>query len=83
MTSNPRRAKGGGWSVLALGLLVVLPLFYVLSIGPVGGLVNHGFVGETSLVLYEPVFWAADQWDPAEDALWWYLDVCGAVRVLD
>jgi hypothetical protein len=30
MTSTPRRAKGGGWAVLALGLvLIALPVIYV------------------------------------------------------
>jgi hypothetical protein len=35
MTSNPRRAKGGGWAVLALVLLIGLPVLYVTSVGPI------------------------------------------------
>jgi hypothetical protein len=63
-----RRAKGGGGAVLALGLLVVLPVLYVGSVGPAYWLVvdSDGWVDlslwDTMNRVYAPLWWLADQW---------------------
>jgi hypothetical protein len=73
MLDNPRRAKGGGWAVLALGLLVALPVLYVLSAGPAFRLVGRGRVDyDTFLVVYGPIGRVAAR-SEAGVALWdWY-----------
>jgi hypothetical protein len=80
MTSNPRRAKGGGWAVLAIvGLLVALPVLYVASVGPVARLACDGSIApKTWAIAYRPLLRAADHWPPIDSALCWYSDKWGA-----
>jgi hypothetical protein len=71
MPDNPRRAKGGGWAVLALGLLVVA--LYVLSVGPWYWLAMHGYIPLGSDQMYLPLWRAAQSWPPADAVLQSYL----------
>ena len=68
--------KGGG--VSAVGLLLALPLLYVLSVGPVARLAQEtGGSIRPIVVVYAPLSWATAKWGPAGDALRWYLDLWG------
>jgi hypothetical protein len=68
MTSNPRPAKGGGWAVLALGLVVLLlPMAYVASIGPALYLLAR----EEWLFIYHPLMQLSETWEPTDMALWY------------
>jgi hypothetical protein len=71
MTSNPRRAKGGGWAVLALGMLVVFLVGYVLSIGPTAEPMSP----DQWQTVYWPLLYFADACPPARTALDWYLNL--------
>jgi hypothetical protein len=57
MSDKPRRAKRGGWAVLALGLVLVLLLAgYVASSGPVARLVVDGRLNMTTYrTVYAPI----------------------------
>jgi hypothetical protein len=75
MTDNPRRTKGGGWAVLAVGLVVV-PILYVLSSGPAIWLGHKGVLPvEFILVVYSPIDWACDSSESFKRALEWYIDL--------
>jgi hypothetical protein len=75
MTSHPRRAKGGGWAVLALGLLValLLPVVYVASMGPAARLEADDWIARSTwCTIYAPVLKASNKWPPVGHALWNY-----------
>jgi hypothetical protein len=73
MTSNRRRAKEGGWAVLALGLLLVLPVVYVLSVGPAA----YVMADPTWSAVYAPIFWLCDRCWPIDRVLQWSLRAWG------
>jgi hypothetical protein len=81
MTDNPRRAKGGGWAVLAVGLIIVaLPLLYVASIGPAGHVVCSGTMRyETWKSAYRPILWAAEHSLQIDRSLIAYLFWCNGL----
>jgi hypothetical protein len=61
MTDKPRREKGGGCTVLALGL-VLLPMIYVLSLGPAARLVVDDKISMgTYRGAYAPIVWCEDR----------------------
>jgi hypothetical protein len=66
MTCNPRRAKGGASAVLALGLVLLLPVLYVASVGPVYRACaadDFRSVEWTTLErVYAPLWWVANRW---------------------
>jgi hypothetical protein len=69
MTSNPRRAKGGGWAVLAL-VLVILPVVYVLGIGPAIFICDAGYIEfDYVRTAYEPLIKLAWKWEPTGQIL--------------
>jgi hypothetical protein len=58
---TPNRSKGGGWVELAI-VLVVSPVLYVASVGPVFALVQDppkGFGAACYRVIYAPLWWLA------------------------
>jgi hypothetical protein len=65
MPDNPRRAKGSGCAVLALvllGLVLVLPVAYVLSYGPAYAMINCGQMDVRAYaVVYGPLMWLETQ----------------------
>jgi hypothetical protein len=61
MNEKPRRTRGGGWAVLA-SAMVLLPILYVLSIGPAYWLVWHGHISsEAALAASAPLEWVSDR----------------------
>ena len=65
----------------AYAFAALLPVFYVLSIGPYAGLYWRGYVSEsahgTLQDVYSPVFWLAKKSRKTQAALDWYLDLLG------
>jgi hypothetical protein len=70
MPDNPRRAKGGGWAVLAT-VLVLLPVGYVASIGPVYRSLDTQHATDIDALhatekklrqFYGPIRWACYRW---------------------
>jgi hypothetical protein len=78
MDTPAKRERGSGVAlVLALAVVVVLvPLLYVLSIGPAAWLVNTGQLngeeGSPAYRFYSPIIWSANNCQPIDDALGWY-----------
>lgn len=81
MKKPAKRERGSGAAlVLVLAVVVVLlPLLYVLSIGPAAWLVNTGRLngdeGSPTYRFYSPIIWAADNYEPIEQALGWYFSL--------
>jgi hypothetical protein len=71
--------SGGAVAVVAVLLLVVLPLLYVLSVGPAvwvheSGMLSPG--GKHALeTIYLPVEWAAYKSQVISTPLMWYIDL--------
>jgi hypothetical protein len=70
--------KGGASRTLVfafIGLLVCLPVLYVLSCGPATWLNEHRYISaETMKAIYDPLGWACVNCKPLQDAVGWYLD---------
>ena len=74
MTHKPREKKKGGWAGVAILALVLLPVLYVLSVGPA---YRIAFSGEYDYVswlddFYAPLWWAARHSDPIQRVMLWY-----------
>ena len=58
------------------GLLIVLPILYILSIGPLIWLADRNYVSrETAqriVVIYEPLQWPSSRCQPLKDFIGWY-----------
>lgn len=66
----------GPVTVAAVGVLVLLPLFYILSTGPVIGLVARGYVSESAMIaVYSPISFVCDRCTPLDDGMRWYVDL--------
>jgi hypothetical protein len=77
--SEERKKKGGATGpvvFVAIGLLIVLPVLYVLSVGPATWLFTRGYVsckeGTPLWTFYTPLRWAARNSKVANDFLSWY-----------
>ena len=58
----------------AIGLLVLLPLFYILSAGPVIGLMSRGYILErATVVVYSPLNFVCENCTPLGDGMNWYV----------
>ena len=75
---SERDEKRGGGAGCAIGCLLVfllLPVLYMLSIGPVAVLVNHNESLQWMGVIYHPLGWLAESYEPIGDALGWYVEL--------
>jgi hypothetical protein len=89
MPNNPRRAKGGGWAVLAVVVLIALPVLYVASIGPVYRIASYDENGLTNTEalhrldsIYAPVWWASKYCKPVKGLLLRYIGIEDLARGL-
>jgi hypothetical protein len=58
---------------IVLVMLVLLPVLYVLSVGPMVALTERGLVSEGVFgTIYLPLIWLVDNCQPAEVFLNWY-----------
>jgi len=75
MSAESKRTGSG--AAVALVLALLLPILYVLSIGPVGALVEKTGVGEEAAwVFYAPVIWLHDN-TPLKEPLEAYAELWG------
>jgi hypothetical protein len=52
---------------------ILLPVVYILSIGPVYWLVAQGYLSIGAMTAYSPLEWLALNCPPFHDAIDWYL----------
>jgi hypothetical protein len=78
---DDKATKRGGGAAVALVLVVVLvllPMLYVLSVGPVARLADNGLIDQnwnTVLgVIYWPLDWTADNVPVVGPAIIWYVE---------
>lgn len=70
-----RKCRIGGGPVATV-VLILLPVLYVLSEGPVAGLVARGYLPQGfDLVFYWPLNWIAARSDAISLALAWYENI--------
>lgn len=75
-TPTSERAPGGQGAIIVLLGFLMLPLFYVLSVGPVAAAFPDS--PEWIKVIYFPIVWLAHAWEPAGELFRWYLSLWGA-----
>jgi hypothetical protein len=69
---KPAQGMKGGTAALA-AILVLAPVLYVLSIGPVYALVQRNVISNRIAIVYRPVILAGDRSETACSWLIWYL----------
>ena len=72
MEERERKSRGGLF--IGCGVFLLIPVLYVLSVGPAHKL----FVWYPAAIqylgpIYRPLGWVADAFPPLKDALQWYL----------
>ena len=76
MDDKPTK-RGGGTAVMVLVLvavLIVLPMLYMLSVGPAVWMATSGRMNPKTLnAIYSPVEWTAKRIPGGGDALLWYV----------
>ena len=66
----------GPVNVAAVGVLVLLPLLYILSAGPVIGLVSRGYISEgATMAVYYPLAFVCESCTPVGEGMCWYVDL--------
>ncbi|WP_425616746.1 hypothetical protein NA78x_000400 [Anatilimnocola sp. NA78] len=61
-------------AAILIGLILLVPLLYVLSIGPVGCLANHGYIDlETARAFYWPIIKAHDAFPSLQPLIQGYI----------
>jgi len=70
-----KRSKSSVGPTIAVVLL--LPVLYFLSLGPVNWLSSHGYVHPRSpcLIIYRPVDWLAEHCDAFYKLVVWYISL--------
>jgi hypothetical protein len=75
MKETIERRKGSHAGAM-LAVVLLLPVLYVLSIGPAARLVFRGYMQpETVKAIYAPVQWLADQNHAVNFTLTWYVNL--------
>jgi hypothetical protein len=73
------RASGAALVAVLFVVLFLLPVLYVLSIGPAAWLVNTGRLnfdeGSVTVRFYTPLLLAAECCPPVDDSLQWYVSL--------
>jgi len=70
--------RGGAVAIGCVLMLLLAPVLYVLSIGPVAMLVNRNDSLQWMSLPYYPLGWLAECYEPIGDALGWYVELwCG------
>jgi len=73
--------RGSSLAVWLIAGVVLLPILYVLSIGPFVWLTYHGYLylsDDAFTVVYGPLLYLHDNCKPIGDALEWYARLWGA-----
>ena len=73
---NSKPGFTGPVTIAVISLLVLLPLFYILSAGPVIGLMSRGYVSErATMTVYSPLNFVCESCTPLGDGMSWYVDL--------
>lgn len=72
MTDNRRSSP---LAALVAAAILLLPVTYVLSVGPAVWLFDHGFLGEWAGVIYAPLEYLHSHCKPAAGVLDWYVEL--------
>jgi len=76
MTDPETKGRGGCLTVAILVAVLLLPIAYVLSIGPALWLSLNYYIPPKLYQIYaSPVFFVAYKCQPLDDALNWYLSI--------
>jgi len=62
-------------AVLVAAAILLLPVAYVLSVGPAVWLFDHGYLGEWASVIYAPLVHLYENCKPVAAALDWYIQL--------
>jgi hypothetical protein len=77
MSEAKERSSGAIVIALALLVMLVLPVMYILSIGPVAALARNGYLSEGALavlsVVYAPLEYVAESSDWTQQWAEWYI----------
>ena len=77
MEDREQDGRGAGCFIIGV-VLILLPVLYVLGIGPANWLVGHYPATRGPLsVIYTPVGIVAENCEPIANALEWYMDLWG------
>ncbi len=78
-TKEDRQEDAARWErglLIAVGVLVVLPILYVLSMGPTGLIVYHGGLStENYRAIYRPLEFLCNEFEAFRVPFGWYLDL--------
>lgn len=73
--TRPKQSRGA-FVVVLVALLVILPVCYVLSIGPAVWLVSINYLDSNLYsLIYGPVLWLCKQWPALESFTNWWVDL--------
>ena len=76
MSEDPKKKGGttGPVVFVVIGLLIVLPVLYVLSAGPAALLTDKRYISvETLQTIYRPITWAGKRSPTFNSAINWYI----------
>ena len=77
-THHQREPRRGSLAVWVAIVVIVLPVLYVLSLGPGVWLDNHGYLSDAADMIYWPLDKLYDQWQPAHAFFDWYVELWGS-----
>ena len=70
---RPDSKRRSGLPALVAGAMLLLPVLYVLSTGPVARMLIGGQIGEETFdAIYKPLIWAAESSEMVEGFFVWY-----------
>jgi hypothetical protein len=75
--AKPEREKSGGGAMAAalVTFLLLMPVLYVLSLGPAIWYVNRGNEPGIFETIYYPIAWLYENCEPAQPLLDWYVEI--------
>ena len=76
-TDTDQRKRSSAAPALIAAAVLLLPVGYVLSVGPAAWLIHNRYLDDSTVILYLPLRWLHDQCKPIGDALEWYMKLWG------
>jgi hypothetical protein len=77
--SDQQRGRSSALTASLIVAVVVLPILYVLSVGPAAWLHMNGYVGDGIQLVYGPLRYVYENSAVAQQVLDWYLGLWGAL----
>jgi len=73
---SKKSAFAGPVTIAVVGLLALFPLLYILSAGPVIGLMSRGYISESATAaVYSPLNSVCESCAPLGEGMRWYVDL--------